>query len=49
MALVTTYFQARGGDSFEMLKGHEMIIDPIKATSMLSLLLKFFKASDTHQ
>ena len=47
--LVTTYFQSRGGDSFEMLKDHEMIIDETKATTMLSLLLKFFKAPDTHQ
>jgi hypothetical protein len=45
----TTLYQARGGDGFAMLKGGETIIDEIKGTSMLHLLLKFFKAADTHQ
>lgn len=48
-SLCTTSFQARGGDSFTMLKEGNLIIDEVKATTMLNLLLKFFKASDTHQ
>ena len=32
-----------------MLKESEALIDETKATNMLSLLLKFFKAADTHQ
>ena len=47
--LCTTYFQSRGGDGFVMLKNGEMVIDEVRATTMLSLLLKFFKAPDTHQ
>lgn len=47
--LCTTLYQARGGDGFSMLKEGQMIIDEVKGTSMLHLLLKFFKAADTHQ
>jgi len=47
--LTTTAYQGRGGDGFEMLRSGEMIVDEVKATSMLNLLLKFFKASDSHQ
>lgn len=32
-----------------MLKEGEMIVDEVKGTTMLHLLLKFFKAADTHQ
>lgn len=32
-----------------MLKEGNLIIDEVKATTMLNLLLKFFKAPDTHQ
>jgi len=32
-----------------MLKGGQLIIDEIQAISMLNLLLKFFKAADSHQ
>jgi hypothetical protein len=47
--ITTTSYQSRGGDGFEMLKLCEVIIDEVRGTSMLSLLLKFFKAPDTHQ
>jgi hypothetical protein len=40
---------ARGGDGYEFLKPYEMIIDEIKGISTLNLLLKFFKAPDSHQ
>jgi hypothetical protein len=32
-----------------MFKGGEVLIDEVKGTTMLNLLLKFFKAPDTHQ
>jgi hypothetical protein len=32
-----------------MLKDGEMIIDEVRGTGMLNLLLKFFRAPDTHQ
>ena len=47
--ITTTFYQSRGGDGFEMLKEGEVIVDEVKGTSMLNLLLKFFKAPDTHQ
>ena len=42
-------YQAKGGDGFDMLKLGKTIVDQIQGTNMLNLLLKFFKASDTHQ
>lgn len=47
--MTTTFYQAKGGDGFEMMKGGEVLIDEVKGTTMLNLLLKFFKAPDTHQ
>lgn len=47
--LCTTLYQSKGGDGFTMLKEGDMIIDEVKGTSMVHLLLKFFKAADTHQ
>lgn len=47
--VTTTLYQAKGGDGFEMLRSGEMIVDEVKGISMLNLLLKFFKAPDSHQ
>lgn len=48
-SVTTTFYQSRGGDGYDMLKGGETIVDEVKGTTMLNLLLKFFKAPDTHQ
>jgi len=47
--MAMTSYQAKGGDGFEMFKNGKVIVDEVQGTNMLHLLLKFFKASDTHQ